>query len=121
MYIDIDVEANAPVVASAVSFLALAALFQVVDGLQVAASGSLRGIKDTKAAMALTLVSYWLVGCVVGAYLCFGAKLEGVGLWIGMTTGLATAAVLLTLRFQFKIRTLSLQQHLKSPTEVNQL
>ena len=120
MYIDINVEANASVVAYAISFLALAALFQVVDGLQVAASGSLRGIKDTKAAMVLSLVSYWLVGCVVGAYLCFGVKLEGVGLWIGMTTGLATAAVLLTLRFQFKVRKLKLEHELNSAQDANE-
>jgi MATE family multidrug resistance protein len=120
MYIDINVEANASVVAYAISFLALAALFQVVDGLQVAASGSLRGIKDTKAAMVLSLVSYWLVGCVVGAYLCFGVKLEGVGLWIGMTSGLATAAVLLTLRFQFKVRKLKLEHELNSAQDTNE-
>jgi MATE family multidrug resistance protein len=120
MYIDVNVEANASVVAYAISFLALAALFQVVDGLQVAASGSLRGIKDTKAAMVLSLVSYWLVGCVVGAYLCFGVKLEGVGLWIGMTTGLATAAVLLTLRFQFKVRKLKLEHELNSAQDTNE-
>jgi MATE family multidrug resistance protein len=120
MYIDINVEANASVVAYAISFLALAALFQVVDGLQVAASGSLRGIKDTKAAMVLSLVSYWLVGCVVGAYLCFGVKLEGVGLWIGMTTGLATAAVLLTLRFQFKVKKLKLEHELNSAQDTNE-
>jgi MATE family multidrug resistance protein len=120
MYIDVNVEANASVVAYAISFLALAALFQVVDGLQVAASGSLRGIKDTKAAMVLSLVSYWLVGCAVGAYLCFGVKLEGVGLWIGMTTGLATAAVLLTLRFQFKVRKLKLEHELNSAQDTNE-
>lgn len=120
MYIDINVEANASVVAYAISFLALAALFQVVDGLQVAASGSLRGIKDTKAAMVLSLVSYWLVGCVVGAYLCFGVKLEGVGLWIGMTSGLATAAVLLTLRFQFKVKKLKLEHELNSAQDTNE-
>jgi MATE family multidrug resistance protein len=120
MYIDVNVEANASVVAYAISFLALAALFQVVDGLQVAASGSLRGIKDTKAAMVLSLVSYWLVGCVVGAYLCFGVKLEGVGLWIGMTSGLATAAVLLTLRFQFKVRKLKLEHELNSAQDTNE-
>ena len=120
MYIDINVEANASVVAYAISFLALAALFQVVDGLQVAASGSLRGIKDTKAVIVLSLVSYWLVGCVVGAYLCFGVKLEGVGLWIGMTSGLATAAVLLTLRFQFKVRKLKLEHELNSAQDANE-
>jgi len=57
------------------------------------------------------------VGCVVGAYLCFGAKLEGVGLWIGMTSGLATAAVLLTLRFQFKMKALKQEHRLSAPTE----
>ncbi len=104
LYIDLDVEANQSVIEFAVSFLAIAALFQVVDGLQVAASGSLRGLKDTTAAMVLTLVSYWCIGCVVGYYLCFVQGQGGDGLWLGMTTGLATASVLLTARFHFRVK-----------------
>ena len=84
-------------------FLKIAAVFQIVDGLQVAANGSLRGLKDTTAAMVLTLISYWLVGGVSGAYLCFWGGMGGVGLWIGMTLGLATAAVLLTVRFHHRV------------------
>lgn len=104
LYIDADDSTNTQVVEYATGFLAIAALFQIVDGLQVAASGSLRGLKDTKAAMVLTLISYWGVGCVSGAYFCFGTKLGGNGLWLGMTGGLATAAVLLTWRFQYRVR-----------------
>lgn len=103
LYLDLDVESNQNVIKFATSFLAIAALFQVVDGLQVAASGSLRGLKDTTAAMVLTLFSYWGVGCVVGYYLCFVKGQGGDGLWLGMTTGLATAAILLTIRFHRRI------------------
>jgi len=103
LYLDLEAVENAEVIKFATSFLAIAALFQIVDGLQVAASGSLRGLKDTTAAMILTLFSYWAVGCVVGYYLCFGLGQGGSGLWLGMTTGLATAAILLTLRFQYRV------------------
>ena len=103
LFLEIDASENKSVVEFAVTFLRIAALFQVVDGLQVAANGSLRGLKDTTASMILTLISYWLVGCAVGAYLCFGMELGGTGLWIGMTVGLATAAVLLTWRFYYQV------------------
>lgn len=116
LYIDVEASANQPLIEFAISFLAIAAMFQIVDGLQVAASGSLRGLKDTTAAMLLTLVSYWGVGCVVGAYLCFETELAGRGLWIGMTTGLATAAVLLTLRFQYRINRIKLTMPME-PTD----
>lgn len=104
LYIRVDDVANQDVIQFATGFLAIAALFQVVDGLQVAASGSLRGLKDTKAAMVLTLISYWGVGCLSGGILGFLTPLKGNGLWLGMTLGLATAAVLLTWRFQFRIK-----------------
>ncbi len=104
LYLDMNDNSNQRVIEFAISFLTIAALFQIVDGLQVAASGSLRGLKDTTAAMVLTLFSYWAVGCVVGYYLCFEKGQGGSGLWLGMTTGLATAAVLLATRFHFRVK-----------------
>lgn len=104
IYIDtLDVE-NAQVIKFAIGFLAIAALFQIFDGLQVAASNCLRGLKDTTAAMILTLISYWGIGVPIGALLCFVFELRGTGLWLGMTVGLAAAAILLTLRFRQKIK-----------------
>jgi MATE family multidrug resistance protein len=106
-YIDLQATDNQTVIELASGFLAIAALFQVFDGLQVSASSALRGLKDTKAAMLLTLISYWCVGCVVGGILCFGLGMRGNGLWLGMTTGLATAALLLSVRFQHQVRSSS--------------
>ena len=104
LYLDINEPENQQVVKFAISFLGIAAMFQIVDGLQVSASASLRGLKDTTAAMVLTLISYWVVGAVSGGLLCFVLDYRGDGLWIGMTLGLATAAVLLSIRFHKKVR-----------------
>lgn len=100
IYIDLSDPEHAKVIQFAVSFLKIAALFQVVDGLQVAASNALRGLKQTRAAMNLTLVAYWLIGIPACLGLGFWAALEGRGIWFGLTIGLAAAAVMLTVRFE---------------------
>jgi MATE family multidrug resistance protein len=99
LYLPVHASANAEVVAFARRFLAIAAIFQVFDGTQVAASGALRGLKDTRVPMLLTAVAYWAVGVPVGLGLAFGAGVGSSGLWYGLVAGLATAAVLLATRF----------------------
>ena len=87
------------VIATAAVFLKVAAAFQVFDALQVVAAQSLRGLKDARAPMFIAAASYWLVGAPACFALAFGAGLKGLGIWIGLATGLAAAAVLLTGRF----------------------
>jgi len=94
-----DIPANAQVLALAVTFLHVAAAFQLADGIQVTASLSLRGLKDAQAPMWLAGASYWLVGAPVGIVLGFFWHWQGLGVWIGLATGLAAAATLLTTRF----------------------
>jgi MATE family multidrug resistance protein len=94
-----DDPANAVVLALAVSFLHVAAAFQLADGLQVAAAMSLRGLKDTRMPMWLAGASYWLAGAPMCALLGFGFGLKGFGIWLGLAFGLFMAAGLLTTRF----------------------
>jgi multidrug resistance protein, MATE family len=105
-YLDPAAPANAAVVGHAVAFLGLAAVFQLFDGLQVSALGALRGLKDTRAPMLITLVSYWFVGLGTGIWLAFARDLEGVGLWWGLVIGLAVASVALAVRFLALVRRL---------------
>jgi len=98
-FLDLDVPANAPVVDLAVSFLALAALFQLADGGQAVAAGMLRGLHDTRMPMIYAALGYWGIGLVVGVVLAFVAKLDGVGIWIGLAAGLVTVAILLLTRW----------------------
>lgn len=79
--------------------LAVAAIFQIFDGLQVVAIGALRGLKDTRMPMLFNLISYWLVGIPIGYGLGVVGALGASGLWIGFIAGLFVAAVLNGLRF----------------------
>lgn len=99
LYIDLGNPINTELIGYAVSFLTVAAMFQVVDGIQVAAQGALRGLKDTRRPMLLTLISYWLVGLTLGLALTYGLGLGPRGLWFGMVAGLGVSALLLTMRF----------------------
>jgi MATE family multidrug resistance protein len=63
------------------------------------ATGVLRGAGITTFTFAANLVSYWLVGLPVAVALAFGAGLGPVGLYLGLTLGLAVAAALLVGRF----------------------
>lgn len=104
LYLDLGDPTNALVVANAVAYLGVAAAFQLFDGLQVSAIGALRGLKDTRAPMLITLVSYWLVGIGGGAALAFGAGLGGIGLWWGLVLGLGVAGAALLARFVALLR-----------------
>jgi MATE family multidrug resistance protein len=90
---------DSAIASRAAHFLWLAAAFQFFDGLQATANGALRGIKDTRLPMAITLVAYWGIGLPAALGLAFSAQLGPDGLWWGLTVGLGAAAVGLTLRF----------------------
>ena len=90
---------DAGIAAAAAHFLVLAAFFQFFDGLQSTANGALRGIKDTRLPMLITLVSYWLIGLPVAWWLAFRVGMGPDGLWWGLTAGLGAAAAGLTLRY----------------------
>jgi MATE family multidrug resistance protein len=99
LYLDVRDPANAPVVATAIDLLRVAAMFQLVDGIQVIAAGALRGLQDTRTPMLIGLFAYWGVGFSCSYILGLRLGWDGVGLWIGLAFGLTVAAVIFTLRF----------------------
>lgn len=98
----IDPDRSPALTALATSFLAAAAAFQLVDGLQVSAAGALRGFKDTRVPMVISFVSYALVGLGSGAALAFWVGIGPLGLWIGLVLGLAAAAAMMVARFRWR-------------------
>ena len=98
-FMDVNLPANAAVVAMAAHFLGLAALFQVVDGAQAVAAGMLRGLHDTRAPMLLAALGYWGAGIPLSAWFAFGLGWGGTGVWLGLLTGLGATALLLTRRW----------------------
>lgn len=86
---------EAEVVELATGLLRIAAAFQVADGIQVVASGALRGAGDTHTAMVANLLAHWCFGLPLGYLLAFQADLGAFGLWWGLTGSLTLAAALL--------------------------
>ena len=103
-FIEVDAPENAATVAIAVALLKVAAIFQVFDASQCALANMLRGLHDSKWPFAIAVLGYWGIGAPVGLALGFWTPLGGVGIWIGLATGLAVVAVLLLSRWLGKER-----------------
>ena len=98
-FLEPDDPARAQIIAIGIGLLAVAALFQLVDGAQVIALGLLRGMQDTGRPMVIAALSYWVVGIPASYVLGFPLGLDGIGVWLGLVLGLACAGVLLMIRF----------------------
>ena len=87
------------IIAFGTRLLAMAALFQIADAMQVMALGLLRGIQDTRVPMMAAALSYWCIGIPSSYVLAFRVDWGGVGLWFGLTLGLVVAASTMMWRF----------------------
>lgn len=88
----------------AMQLLALAAIFQISDGLQVGGFGALRGLKDTRFPMVVNILSYALFGLSLAWFLGVHIGLGPVGLWIGLIAGLTLTGLGHNLRFIHKTK-----------------
>lgn len=99
LFMEPDNPQRSAILGIGVGLLAIAALFQLVDGAQAIALGLLRGVQDTKVPMIMAVLSYWVIGIPTSYLLGFVWGMGGIGVWLGLVTGLACAGVFLMLRF----------------------
>ena len=86
---------NTDVLTIAIPLLSVAALFQLFDGIQVSATGVLRGAGDTRTPMVANLMGHWLLGLPIGYALCFIWDYGVTGLWAGLSIGLIVVGLAL--------------------------
>ena len=86
----------------AASLIQLAVWYQISDAIQINAAGALRGYKDTRIIMLITLFSYWMIGLAGGWWLAMTDNFWGAqgvyGFWYGLIAGLTVAASILMWR-----------------------
>jgi MATE family multidrug resistance protein len=87
---------DAEVIRTGTLLLGVGAVFAVFDGVQVIATGALRGLGDTRRPMIWNLVGHWGMGLPIGWTLAFVAGWGVVGIWIGLSTGLIVVGIALT-------------------------
>lgn len=103
-YIPMIFTSDPEVISLASQLLVFVAIFQVSDGLQANSIGILRGIQDVKPIMLIAFISYIVINLPVGYLLAFTLNMGPAGLWIGLTFGLAIAAILLNARYRKQLR-----------------
>jgi MATE family multidrug resistance protein len=110
LFLDSGNPESGAIVAYGRGLLALAAAFQIVDGLQVVFLAVLRGLKDTRIPMLCAVGSYWVVGIPVSYALAFWADYGGYGIWAGLVLGLVLAAATLIWRYVIVYRRIAPDQ-----------
>lgn len=94
------------VVSAGATLLLVAAVFQLFDGVQVVATGALRGAGNTRVPMLANLFGYWAVGLPLGAFLCFREKMGAFGMWLGLCVALVVIGTALLTVWHLVIRNL---------------
>ena len=90
---------DAAVKGIALTLLLVAAIFQVADGVQIAAASALRAYKDTAFPMAINIFSFWVVAFPLAYMAAITYQMPANRIWGAFIVGLSVAAVLLTWRF----------------------
>ncbi len=93
---------DAVVIGIAATLIPIAGVFQLFDGLQAVAAGTLRGAGDTRAPLVINIVGYWMLGVPVSVVMAFHLQAGAPGLWWGSAAGLCVVATLLLLRVRHR-------------------
>ena len=109
------------VIEIAAGLLLFAAVFQFSDSIQVVGANALRGYKDNKAMLIISITAYWGIGfptaVLLGLTDYIVPKMAAEGFWIGFIIGLSAAAIMMTARVlhiqrnkQFNLETLDVSK-----------
>jgi MATE family multidrug resistance protein len=98
---------NAAVISAGAVLLRIAAFFELFDGLQVVATGALRGLGDTRTPMWTHFGGYWLLGMPVAYMLCFTLRWGAPGIWVGLTAALILIGIVLVWVWRKRIATVT--------------
>jgi len=96
--------ADAAVIAAGATLLRIAAFFELFDGLQVVATGALRGLGDTRSPMIAHFVGYWVIGMPIVYVLCFPMGWGARGIWVGLTVALIAIGAALVVVWRARLR-----------------
>lgn len=103
IFLDTSDAANAGVLVLSVGLSAYAAMFQLGDGVLIVVANALRGLRDTRSPLWISVVGYWLIGLTLGTWLCFSLGYGVDGMWWGLIAGPYAAMIMMSLKFRARL------------------
>ena len=109
--IDLDVQAAnlRSLVDLTVNFLSIVAVIILVESIRIINLGALRGLKDTKFPMFVSMLGYWCIAFPCSYLLAFKLKLGGAGILWGIVIGLSITGIILFIRFNRLVKYIDLK------------
>ncbi len=89
------------VIEVAVKLIIIAGFFQLADGVQAIALGTLRGVEDVKIPTIITTINYWLITIPLCYYLGITLHWGAAGVWYGYLIGLSLVSIALYIRYEY--------------------
>lgn len=89
------------------SLMVVAAVFQILDGMQAVLLGALMGLQDVKVPTWITFVAYWVIAFPLSYILAIPVGLGVLGVWVGLSIGLVFSSLVLYLRYARKTKRLT--------------
>ena len=99
VFLDTNSADNAQVLDAVRALGLVGAVVALLDVVQVVAARCLRALEDTIMPMILSAVGYWVFALPLGLALAFVFELGIIGLWIGLSTGIAFSGLLMVYRW----------------------
>lgn len=106
LLVDINIKdpANVPLIRDASALLAVCGILLIFDNIRIIGFGALRGFKDTRFPMYAVFIELWIVGLSSAYIFSFVLNFNGVGIWWGLTLGIAFGALLNLLRVKYMLK-----------------
>ncbi len=103
VFLDIDDAASAGVLEIALGLSVFAGWFLLFDGVLIVAANAIRGLRDTRTPLWISMAGYWGIGLGIGTWLCFPLGYGAKGLWWGLIMGPVFANILMFWRFHVRL------------------
>lgn len=106
---DLTLAYNQELIQLAKQLLLFAAILQIIDTMRCICVAALRGLKDTKVPLYISIISFWLVAFPLAYLFGFIFKLDGIGIWLGLIVGICSSAFILHRRLRKFVTKLDIQ------------
>jgi len=99
IFLDTSNPENATVLRTSIGLSGYAGIFLLLDGILMVIDNAVRGLRDTRSPLWISMAGYWAVGLGSGVWLCFPLGYGARGLWSELVADVVFSNILMYRQF----------------------